>query len=88
MPTFCNKCIYWEPVFKKSGDAFGLCKNDEVIDKVIADSATELGEDNTLFTQSWFGCVHFREHNGVLIDLSKLISYMDYKPTLGEEQED
>jgi len=86
-PTFCCTCVQWEKdIFTRIGEKFGICHHVIVETKVIQDRETKINEDNTLFTESYFGCVYWREGNYVLIDLNKEIKEQEEKEE--EDQQD
>ena len=73
-PTLCHTChSYEKEIFTRSGESFGICHSIAVATKVALDSATILGQDGIVYTEAYFGCVYWRENNGVLIDTSKIV---------------
>lgn len=74
-PQFCHTCIFYEKeIFTRHGDEkFGICSNVSVSMKVALDGATHMEEDGTFYTEQYFGCIYWRENNGVLIDTSAII---------------
>lgn len=74
MGNFCKSCHSWEKgIFTRAGESFGLCHNVAVATKVVVDGNTVLGEDGSIYTEEYFGCVYWRENRGSLIDTSKII---------------
>lgn len=75
MSKFCLDCAHWDKVAPIAGDAFGICLSDAVGMKVALDGKTKLGEEGTLWTSAYFGCVHWAmETNNSLIDLDEVIN--------------
>lgn len=65
---FCCTCIHWEKdILTRVEEKFGICHDVIAPDKVIQDRETKINEDNTLYTESYFGCVYWRENDGSII---------------------
>ena len=73
MSKFCCDCIHWEKVTPVSGDTFGICHDVGVSMKVVLDGKTKLGNDGTLWTAAFFGCIFWREKGNDLLSIDKLL---------------
>lgn len=74
---FCTTCHHWEKdVFKSAGDTFGVCHDVVASSKVKQDSEAKINE-GTVYTESYFGCIYWRENDGVLVKID---------PKLGNEK--
>ena len=80
MANFCCDCTHWEKVTPIAGDAFGMCHSVEVGMKVALDGKTKLGEDGTLWTSAYFGCVHWRKIISLIVDFKDIIDDKTGKP--------
>jgi len=73
-PKFCHTCVSFEKgIFTRVGEKFGMCHNVAVKSKVALDGENIIGQDGVIYTEEYFGCIYWRENNGVLIDTSKII---------------
>lgn len=70
-PTFCCDCIHWEKVMPIAGDDFGICHDPTVPTKLRLDEETKIGEDGTVWSHEYFGCIYWRDRPNVLIDLNE-----------------
>lgn len=73
MANFCCKCIHWEKVDLIAAESFGVCDNVSVATKVALDGKTHLGEEGTLWTEAYFGCVYWRQNDGSLLNFEDII---------------
>lgn len=72
MPTFCKDCIYWEKVAEMGMGLFGICKEPTVPDKLRLDKESSIGDSGVVWTEEYFGCIHWRKSDGVIVKLGKL----------------
>ena len=73
MGKYCSTCIHWKKVAPQGVDSLGQCTSGDVSVNVALDSKTTLGEDDTLWTSKYFGCVYWRDNHGVLIDINEIV---------------
>ena len=57
-----------------------MCHDTSVAMKVALDGKTRLGSEGTLFTQSYFGCIHWRKNDGSLISTNKALKDVEDDP--------
>ncbi len=73
-PHFCSTCLFYEKdIFQRTGDSFGICHNTTVAMKVALDGKSHLEEGGTFYTADYFGCIYWRETDGTLIDINKIL---------------
>lgn len=70
---FCLSCHSWEKIFTRATGEFGICHNPAVKDKVGMDddNKTNMEDDGVLYTESYFGCIYWRENAGGLFGTDK-----------------
>lgn len=88
MSQFCCECNQWEGVLPQiSGDHFGMCHDTSVAMKVALDGKTKLGDQGTLFTQSYFGCIHWRKNDGSLVSTNRALKEDEEENWMREDEE-
>lgn len=76
MGNFCINCSFYEKgILTRIGESFGICHNVAVATKVLVDGKTVLGEDGSIYTEEYFGCVYWRNHGPGLLDLKEVLKY-------------
>lgn len=76
MPTakFCCTCIHWEKdILIRTTEKFGICNDVIASSKIIQDRETKLNEDNTVYTEAYFGCIYWRENDGSLLSIDDVV---------------
>ena len=74
-PHFCKYChFYQKEVFTRAGyEKFGICNNVIASSQMVQDTTTIYSENSVVYTEQYFGCVHWRDNPGVLIDVSAIV---------------
>lgn len=78
MGNFCINCSFYEKeIFTRAGESFGVCHNVAVATKVLVDGKTVLEEDGAIYTEEYFGCVYWRNHEGGLFNIKNVSKKKD-----------
>ncbi len=79
MGNFCTDCKFWEKdIIPRCGDTLGLCHSPAVEFAVSIDGSKVVGDYGKIWTAKFFGCIHFRESDGTIIDFGDMdIGYGD-----------
>ncbi len=70
-PTFCCTCIKWNKIVPTEGSGLGICESIEVASKIVVEGRSTLCENYMIWTEPYFGCIHWRNNNGVLVSTDK-----------------
>lgn len=74
MGNFCITCKFYEKgILSRAGESFGICHNAAVATKVLVDGKTVLGEDGVIYTEEYFGCVYYRNHEPGLFGINEIL---------------
>jgi len=74
MAKFCNTCYCWEKVGPQAVNVLGACHSEEVKLKVHLDFPNiDRDEEGQLWTDQFFGCVHWKQNDGSLVSINKTL---------------
>lgn len=77
MANFCCNCKHWESgILFKGLSSFGICHDVTVEMKILKDSEASIYDEATLYTDAFFGCIHFMKEDSFLIDTDSLTDGM------------
>ncbi len=73
--SFCKNCIHWEgELFRRIKEVYGICDHPLVLGMIMLDTQKALHEEKALYTEQFFGCIHFQENDGSLFSTDEIIS--------------
>lgn len=84
---FCCDCIHWMKEPEVPITDFGTCDNIQVEMKAGTNDQTILQQDGKLQTNKYFGCIHWAENDGSLLNVTRFaeVEAIDRAKQLGIE---
>jgi hypothetical protein len=67
---YCYNCMFWVFVYEDADKKFGTCDNIFATESIRCVEKEDFIEDNTIFTESLFGCIYHENGDDFLTEIN------------------